>query len=117
MVTFGVPMRPVNHAALRIPVVYAIEQDFVAHFEADNPGRQIDIVCYERGLRGREPKDEALMLATIVVVRQNSCHFTFSLNLKTARSSCESFLKSLLSVVAGCIRVGLLPTVSFHSGI
>ena len=41
----GVTLRPVNHSALRVPLVHAIERNTVAHREARDPGCQIDIVC------------------------------------------------------------------------
>lgn len=48
--TSGIVMSPVHDAAFRIPFVFTIEGDRVAHFEGWNPWGQVDVVRNEQGL-------------------------------------------------------------------
>jgi hypothetical protein len=68
----GIVMGPMQRAALVVPFVFSLEFDRIAHSKGLHSRSKIDVVCYQKGLTGRESHDEPLMPAAVVVVRQNS---------------------------------------------
>ena len=43
-------VRPVNHAALAVPFIFAIKRDGIAHFERMDARRKVNVVGNEQGL-------------------------------------------------------------------
>src|SRR5512139_9856 len=74
MVPLRIVVRPVDHAAFRVPFVLAIEGDRVACAQRFDALREIDVVGDQQRPPGIQPDDEALMPAAIGVVRQHLNH-------------------------------------------
>lgn len=89
-------MCPVNHPALRVPFVFALEQDVISHCETDNSWSYVNVVCDEQSLSRLQLNDEPLMAATIHVIRQNSRHGPLSVDLEAAalvrKRACQQFI-------------------------
>jgi len=84
MTTVRIVMRPVDDAALIVPLVFAEEFDAVPGREAGNARREIDIVRDEQRLTGAERQNEALVSTAVVVVREKSLNLTLAAHLKVA---------------------------------
>jgi hypothetical protein len=76
---------PVNHAPFGVPFVLAAERHNIAFAKADDSRRQIDVVRDEKRLPRRERHDEALMPATVVVVREHPTNDALPFHLHMAR--------------------------------
>lgn len=85
-VTFArVAVCPVNHAPFGVPLVLAAERHNIAFAKADDSRRQIDVVRDEKRLPRRESHDEALMPATVVVVREHPPNDALPFHLHVTR--------------------------------
>lgn len=80
----GVAVRPVQHAALIVPFILAIERDLVALAQAVNARRHIDVVCDEQRLPVVESKYEALVAAAFDVIAQHPLHNAAARDLHVA---------------------------------
>ena len=80
---------PVDHAALGVPFILAAERHHVAFAKADNSRRQIDVVRDEQRLTRGERHDEALMPASVVVVREHPANDALPFHLHVARALLE----------------------------
>lgn len=78
-----VMMSPVYKAASVVPFVFAEKSDRVAKPQTINTWCQIDIVSDEQRLTRFKFKDESLMPAAVIVISQNACDGTASLNLES----------------------------------
>lgn len=81
MLPGGIMMRPVYETTSVIPLVFAKKRDRVAKSQKFNTWRQIDVVGDKQRLAGFKFKDESLMPAAVIVIRQDSSHGTSPLNL------------------------------------
>ena len=63
-----VVMRPVDDAALAIPLILATELDRVACREPLDPWRDVDVVSDQERLPRRETQDESLVTPAVRVV-------------------------------------------------
>ena len=61
-------MRPMNHAALLAPFVFAVERDGVAFFQAANFRRKVYIVRKQQRLPAGKFYDKALMARALRVI-------------------------------------------------
>ena len=66
---FWIAMGPVNHAALRVPLIFAEKSYFVANLERINSRCQVNIVGDQDCLARFELNDKSLMPAPVVIVR------------------------------------------------
>lgn len=82
-------VRPVQHAALRIPLVFTSEFDAVAAAQTRQPWCQINIVRHQQGLAVRQAQDKALVSTALVVIAQHAHDLTLSLDLKVAGTGGE----------------------------
>lgn len=104
--TCRVVMRPVNHPALGVPFVDAIERHGIAHLNRIDPGREINVVCDEQRLTRGQPENEALMPAAFVVIRQQGDHFPLSHHLQTAALVAEGRLQCIDTLCLNVWRCG-----------
>lgn len=70
--TSRIVVGPVYHAAFFVPLVFAAELDGIAHLEIGDSGCEVDVVGYQYRLAGGGLKDEFLVAASIVVVREEA---------------------------------------------
>ena len=72
MLAAGVVMRPVDDAALVVPLILPAELDRITHRQPADPGRDVDVVSYQQRLVGCETQDETLVTPAFRVIREDS---------------------------------------------
>ncbi len=92
----GVVVRPMNDAALRIPVVFPSKIHFVSHVWARYSWCQVNVVGNEQGLPRAEFQDKTLMPASLVVVSKNLLDHAPAFDLKPASLTLEGASKDLI---------------------
>ena len=99
-------MRPVDDAAALIPLVLAVELDWITGLQRDDATCNIDVVRDQHGVSGRQAHDEALMAAPFVVVRENFSDAATALNLNIAPMILERPGQCVVVAAAGGTRAG-----------
>ena len=84
MNALGVVVRPVDHTALGIPFVLAIELNCRALPKIRDTRCQIDIMSDQQGLSVSQSNDEPLMPIPIHIIGQHADDDSLPLNLKVA---------------------------------
>ena len=74
MTTLRIVVRPVDHAALVVPLVLAIESNVIARPQCPDSRRQVDVMRDKQGAPLREFQDETLMSRAIVIIAQHPLH-------------------------------------------
>lgn len=77
---FRVAVSPVNEAALRIPFVFAFKRNGIARSKRLDFGSKINVMGNQHSPSRGQSENKALMATAIVIVRQNFCDNTLSLN-------------------------------------
>jgi hypothetical protein len=72
MLAAGVVMRPVDDAALAVPLVLPAELDRIACRQPADPRRDVNVVSYQQCLARCETHDETLVTPTFGVIREDS---------------------------------------------
>lgn len=94
-------VRPVHHAAFRVPFVFAVKGDRIAGAQRIDAPRQIDVVGHQQRLSGIQLDDEALMTAAIVVVGQKLHHHALAGKLLVAETVGKSISKGGVATLSG----------------
>src|ERR1700761_8721072 len=71
-----ITVRPMHHAPLWVPFIFAFEFDSFAGPQPLDPRSEVVVIGNQQCLTRRHPDDEALMAATLGVVLQQSCDDT-----------------------------------------
>ncbi len=74
-------MRPVDYAALRIPLIFATELDGISDRKSGHSTGNINVMCYQQRLPRCQPNYESLVPASVIIVRQDFCHLSAAGNL------------------------------------
>ena len=82
-------MRPMYNTSFFIPLVLTVKLHGIALSKSVDFGSKIDVVCDQDRLTGRQPDDESLMPATVVVVGQELDDNTFAGDLQVAFMVCK----------------------------
>lgn len=83
-------MRPMDDAALRIPLVLAIELDEISIAQRSNTTREIDIVRDQHGLARIHANDESLVSAAVIIFGEDLRDVATALDLNVATVILES---------------------------
>jgi hypothetical protein len=90
-------VRPMNDAALLVPLILSVELHKIAYFQGSNPGCQVNVVSNQQCPTRGQPQDKSLVARTVVVVGQELHDLTTSLYLKIALALFESFFQDRVS--------------------
>jgi hypothetical protein len=82
---------PVDHTTFRVPLILTKKRDSITTRQCFDAWSDIYVVCNEQGLTGGKPEDEALMAASVVVIRKNPIYHTFAVYLNATLLGLERF--------------------------
>jgi len=81
-----IPVSPVNHSALPVPLVFPAEFHPVSNLESFNSRSLVNIVGDKQRLSRRKDNNETLVAASVVVIREQLLDHTRPLDLDRAFS-------------------------------
>lgn len=93
MTALRIMVRPVHHAAFRIPFIFAIKGNRVPSAQRIDALRQVNVVSHQQRPPGSQPNNETLMAAAIIVIRQHLHHRALALKLLIAATVCVSVIE------------------------
>lgn len=83
MPTLRVVMGPVNDAALRVGLKFAVEGNGISLANRVNPRREVDVVSYKQRAAAGKFENESLVPAALVVIGKNADDGARALDLAT----------------------------------
>lgn len=95
-------VRPVHHAAFRIPLVFAVKGDRITRAQRIDALGQIDVVRHQQGSARVQFDDETLMTTPLVVIGQQLDDHPLPGQLLVAEAIAEGVFKRSVGMLTGC---------------